>query len=389
MRRSRLTGRTRANDTEFGWYFAGEPMDKRHSRGGRIRLVRYEPEVPTCIHSRCPSPSPDPEQPLCTCNKRCELHCPERHPHTPSSNASSGAEPVRCRVRGGFHTTKRERSPQAEKVICTCNNLCEFHTREDRPRSSTDSELSDGERLARCACDFCRAERRERANGMRPGTSSSSDSSDSERVRRHRYNRTATRESETFPQFDRWHREVYTHTNTPATSTRFSSRGASFTATRHPAPIVHHLHCHKAMYCEEHPELCRAIPSPLPSPTPTRTPRQSDGKPRPVSGETPTQGALRCICGRYLSPEPVSPVAGSPRPAPRTVKYCSCFRVEKKKYYVDETGYFTPVEDDTSSEISTRAMPGNEGDQDEAHCPLYHRCRPRFEYGHGWVCGRK
>jgi hypothetical protein len=368
-------------------------MNKRHSRGGRIRLVRYGPEVQTCIHSRCPSPSHVPEKPGCTCGNRCELHCTERRSQSPSSITSSSFEPaVRCRSCGGFHATKWGRSPQAEKTICTCNKRCELHTREDRPRPPTNSESSECERNWRCPCDWCRVARRElRANRMRPSTSSCSDSSDSECARKyggHRY--AASREPETSPPVERWHREVYTRTNTPATSTNFSSPRTSFTAATHPAPLVHHHHCHKAMYCQKHPELCRATPSPVPKLTPTwNQSHQTSGKSRRGIREKFTRIQPKCTCGRHLSPEPVTPHQDGPlKPAPKAgVQHCSCFHVER--YYVDEPGYYTPYEDDTASATSMFAMPASDGNQDESHCPLYHRCCPRFEHVHGWVCGRK
>ena len=365
-------------------------MEKRHSRGNQIRLVRYGPEMDTCIHSRCPSPSPISEKLVCTCGNRCKLHCNERRSQSPSSITTSDFEPgVRCRSCGGFHAIKQERSSQAEKMICTCNNRCELHAREDRARSPTNSVSSGCERNVKCPCRDCRAERREmRANGMRPTTSSSSDSSDYEHIRRHRGRRTATREPGIFLPAERWHREVHTRTNTPATSTKFNSPRTSFTTVPRPAPLVHH-HCHKAMYCEEHPELCLAVPSSVPKPTPTRTQsRQSVGNSRRGFRENSTQHQPKCTCGRPLSPETVSPPkAGSPKPASKPGdQYCTCFHMEG--YYVDVPGYYTPYEDDTASETSMYAMPANDGDQDESYCPLYHRCRPRLEQC-GWVCGRK
>lgn len=118
MRRSRFTGRSKPNKTEFGWYFAGEPMDKRHSRGGRIRLVRYGPEMETCVHSRCPSPSPISEQPSCPRGNRCEVHPHEARSSSPSNTDSSGYEAAR-RYCERCHSIRREsRSPpQVEKVI--------------------------------------------------------------------------------------------------------------------------------------------------------------------------------------------------------------------------------------------------------------------------------
>ncbi|KAJ5603611.1 hypothetical protein N7537_006567 [Penicillium hordei] len=169
---------------------------------------------------------------------------------------------------------------------------------------------------------------------------------------------------------------------------RYNSARASFTTAPRPGLIVQRHHCRKAEYCESHPELCRAsmpVPSRVPrsNSTPTHSPRSSE-KTRHSPRVKPDP---RCTCQRSASPhkqvphpKPVSP-SKSTRP---DVPHCICFFMDG--YHGDDSGYYTHYEDDTATETSTQAMPG---DVDETRCVFHHRCRPRFERGIGWVCGRK
>lgn len=390
MRRSRLTGQTKykAKDTGFDWFFAGEPMDKRSSRSGRIRLVRYVPETETCIHSQCPSPSALRETVICTCGNRRELHSANTRSSspTPTSRLSPDFEPaLRCKSCGGFHALKRDSSPQAEKPICSCNRF-EFHTREPRPRSPTNSVSMDYGNHRGCSCDNCRAveRRRLRATSTRPTTPSSGDSSDYEQSRsfRRHHRRTPARTPETFSVTERYC-EIHTRPTTSAASTKFNTPLASCTTGR-TTPLVR-CHCPQAMYCEDHPELCRAVPSPAPNPDRAKS-RQSSAKSRHSSRDKSTQRQPKCTCGVPCLSENAPSKPGSAKT--RTgVQYCTC--PYRERGFVDDSEYFDSVDDDISSESSMYAMPADDREDLESHCALYHRCRPRYERGNGWVCGRR
>ncbi|KAJ5506309.1 hypothetical protein N7453_005266 [Penicillium expansum] len=204
MRRSRFTGRSKPNKTEFGWYFAGEPMDKRHPRSGRIRLVRYGPEMETCVHSRCPSPSPIPEKPSCPRGNRCEVHPHEARSSSPSNTDSSGYEAAR-RYCERCHGIRRESGspPQVEKVTCSCHNRCECHSHETRPVTPSSSEYSSSETATKRYGSRHSARRERHSNETRPTTPNSSDFSDDEPSRRRRSgHRTGKREPEHHPQVE-------------------------------------------------------------------------------------------------------------------------------------------------------------------------------------------
>jgi hypothetical protein len=388
MKQSRFTGQTKSNDTEFGWYFAGEPMDKRHSRSGRIRLVRYRPEIEICAHSRCPSPSPIPENAPCTCGNRCEVHPHRtRSPSPSNTDSSSGYEASRCC--GGCHAIRRESgsSPQAEKAICTCNNRCERHSREPRPITPSSSGYSSSESDKKRYGGRHSTRRERRSTDTRPTTPTSSDFSDYGSPRRRGTgHRTQNREPEYHPQVEKCQCEVHAPPpSTPAmTGQRYNSQRASFATAPRSSPIVqhHYHHCRKATYCESHPEACRASilgPSPVPraTPTPTRSPRPSEKSRHSARAKSDP----KCTCRRSASPKQMpSPKAASPRP---DTQHCTCFQMDG--YYADDSHYY----DDTTSEASIQAISGYYRDVDESFCVYHHRCRPRFECGLGWVCGRK
>ncbi|OQE46035.1 hypothetical protein PENCOP_c001G08622 [Penicillium coprophilum] len=210
MRRSRVTGQSKSNDTEFGWYFAGEPMEKRRSRGGRIRLVRYGPEREICAHSRCPSPSPSPEKAPCSCSKRCEAHPHGTRSPSPSNTDTSLHEIIQCC--GGCHAIRRERefSPLVEKLICTCNHRCEYHSHESRPITPSSSEHSSSESATKRYGSRHSMRRERRSNDTRPATPNSSDVSDYDPPRRRRSgHRIPQREPEHHPQVDNCQCEVH------------------------------------------------------------------------------------------------------------------------------------------------------------------------------------
>jgi hypothetical protein len=400
MRRSRLTGRSKPKDTEFGWYFAGEPMNKRHSRSGRIKLVRYGPEVEVCAHSRCPSPSPTPEKSSCTCHDRCGHHLNGTRSPSPNSSNYSGYESVR-RCCGGCHTIVYESgpSPHAEKAPCSCNSRCELHSNENRSFSPNSSESSSTESIIKC-CGGCQSSTRERrSTETRPTTPNSSDCSDYEPPRRRRGHRTSKRESENPPRTDKCRCEVHTPSSTPATaSPKYMSARTSFATTPRPVPAINspRHHCRKASYCETHPELCRArasTPSPMPRATPTPTRSAHFTEPPPNGRSSRNKHAQP----RSTSKRPVSP--SKQMPIPRTMpsskseapqpehQYRSYFYMDG--YHSDDAGYYTTYDDESASEISNMAVPGFDAHADESLCMYHHRCRPRFECGSGWVCGRE
>ncbi|CAI7604947.1 unnamed protein product [Penicillium viridicatum] len=371
MTRSRFTGRFKPNKTEYGWYFAGEPMDKRHSRNGRIRLVRYGPEMDPCVHSRCPSPSPIPET---ACGNRCEVHPNGARCQSPCNIDSPDYETTR-RYCGRCHGIRREPEspPQVEKATCTCNNRSESATKHYGSRQST--------------------RRERRSNDTRPTTPNSSDFSDDEPPRRRRTGqRTTKRGPEHHLRVEVCQCEAHAPPPIPPAmpDQRYNSARASFTTAPRPGPVVQCHYCRKAEYCESHPELCKAsmpVPSPVPrsNPTPTRSPRSSE-KTRHSPRVRPDQ---KCTCRQSASPRKQvpspKPVFSSKSTSPRPdIPHCICFFMDG--YHADDSGYYTPYDDDTATETSTQAM---SGDVDETRCVFHHRCRPRFERGLGWVCGRK
>ncbi|CAG8899316.1 unnamed protein product [Penicillium egyptiacum] len=396
MRRSRFTGRSKPNGAEFDWYFAGEPMDKRHSRSGRIRLVRYGPEIETCAHSRCPSPSPIPERTSCSCGNTCELHSHGTRSPSPSNTDSSGCESVKVCC-GGCHAIRRGpgSSPQVEKVMCSCSNRCECHSRETRPITPSSSEYSSSESATQHYGSRHSTRRERYSNDTRPTTPNSSDLSDYEPPSRRRSgHRISKREPEHHPQAETCQCEAHAPPpSTPAISgQRYNSPRASFATTPRSGPVVQRHHCRKASYCESHPESCRAsipAPSPVPrsTPTPTRSPRSSEKLRR----SSRVKSEPKCTCTRPASPPkqvpPPKPVSSSKPTSPRPdVQHCSCFYMNG--YHADDSGYYAAY-DDTASETSIQAMPDHDRDVDETRCAFYHRCRPKFECGLGWVCGRK
>ncbi|KAJ5383523.1 hypothetical protein N7517_001434 [Penicillium concentricum] len=391
MRRSRVTGRPKPKDTQFGWYFAGEPMEKRHSRSGRIRLVRYGPERKICAHSRCPSPSPILENALCTCSNRCEVHPHGTRSPSPGNTDSSPYEAIRCCGRCHIIRRERESSPQVEKIICTCNHRCECHSPETRTVTPSSSEYSSSETATRRHNSRHTTRRERRSNDTRPTTPNSSDFSDYDPPRRRRTgHRTTKREPEHHPQVEVHQFEVHAPSpDTPATpGQRYKSTRASIATAPLPSPVVHRHHCRKAAYCERHPEGCRASiyalsPVPRPTSTPTRSPRSSE-KTRRDSRE---KSDPRCTCRRSASPKQMFPPKRVPSPKPTPprpdVQHCTCFYMDG--YHADDSGYY----DDNASETSIQAIPDHDRDVDESFCVYHHRCRPRFERGLGWVCGRK
>ncbi|KAJ5835950.1 hypothetical protein N7447_001976 [Penicillium robsamsonii] len=386
MRRSRVTGRSKPKDTEFGWYFAGEPMEKRHSRSGRIRLVRYGPEREICVHSRCPSPSPIPENAPCTCGNRCKVHPHGTRSPSPSNTDSSLYGAIRCC--GGCHAIRREResSPQVEKLICTCNHRCACHSPETRTVTPSASEYSSSETATRRHVSRHSSRRERRSNDARPTTPNSSDFSDYDPSRRRRTgHRTTKRQPEHHPQVEECQCEAHIPPpNTPAgPSQRYKSPRALIATAPRPSPVVHRHHCCKASYCESHPEGCRAT-MPRPTPTPTRSPRSSDKPRHSLREKSDPKYTYRRSASPPKQMPPMKPVT-SPKPtSPRPdVHHCTCFHMDE--YHADDSGYY----DDTVSETSIQAMPDHDRDVDESFCVYHHRCRPRFECGLGWVCGRK
>ncbi|KAJ5686273.1 hypothetical protein N7536_008892 [Penicillium majusculum] len=396
MSRSRFTGRFKPDKTDYGWYFAGEPMDKRHSRNGRIRLVRYGPEMDLCVHSRCPSPSPIPETAPCSCGNRCEVHPNGTRCQSPGNTDSSGYEAV-TRYCPTCHGIRREPEspPQVEKPTCTCNHRCECpcHLHETRPITPNSSEYSSSESTTKRYGSRQSTRRERRSNDTRPTTPNSSDLSDYGPPRRRRTGqRTTKREPEHHMQVEICQCEAHAPPPGPPAmpGPRYNSARASFTTAPRPGPVVQLHYCRKAEYCESHPELCRAsmpVPSPVPrlNPTPTRAPRSSE-KTRRSPRVRPDQ---KCTCRGSASPRkqvpPPKPVSSSKSTSPRPdVPHCICLFMDG--YYGDDSGYYTTYDDDTATETSTQAMPG---DVDETRCVFHHRCRPRFERGLGWVCGRK
>ncbi|CAI7606102.1 unnamed protein product [Penicillium bialowiezense] len=261
-------------------------MDKRRPRSSRIRLVRYIPETETCVHSRCPTPYPNRDTAVCTCGSRCEIHSPEPRAPSPTSSVNSSFEPaLRCKSCGGFHILKQEPSPQVERLVCSCSRR-EIYIKEVRPRSPSKSLSSSSDYNSRCGCDKCRGveNRRERPREPRPISPTSSDSSNYGRTAGSRGRRTPARRPDTAPGAER-PREAPTPPMTPAPSAKPTSTRPS-TTTLHAAPIIHH-HCSQAAYCEEHPEFCRVMPSPVPMPPSMRT---QSGQSTPKSQQAPGAG---------------------------------------------------------------------------------------------------
>ncbi|KAJ5230049.1 hypothetical protein N7489_010757 [Penicillium chrysogenum] len=390
MGRSMFSGRSKPVDPQFGWYFAGEPMDKRHSRSRGIRLVRYGPEIEPCAHSRCPSPSPITENTPCTCTNTCELRSHGTRSQSQSDSYSSVSESVIVCC-GGCHAIRREPgpSPQVEKVIC----LCECHSRETLPIIPSSSGYSSSESATKRYGSRHSTRHERRSNDTRPTTPNSSDFSDYELPKRRRGHRISTREPERHLQLEKFHGEG--HTPPPSTTAtpgqRYHSPRASLVTAPRAGPVIQR-HCRKASYCERHPELCRAtipVPSPVPrpTPTPTRSPRSIEKpqhKPRakPEPKRTYTQA---------VSPPKRTPSA-KPVPSPKPIcprhgaQNCGCVYMDG--YRADDSSYYAPYDDDTVSETSIQAMPDHDR-VDETRCTFHHRCRPKFECGVGWVCGRK
>ncbi|CAG8038343.1 unnamed protein product [Penicillium nalgiovense] len=377
MRRSRFTGRSKPNGSEFSWYFAGEPMDKRHSRSGRIRLVRYGPEMESCAHSRCPSPSPAPEKTPCACNNTCELHSHGTRSQSQSDADSSGSESVIVCC-GGCHTIRRELgpSPQVEKVIC----FCECHSRGTPPITPSSSGYSSSESATKRYGSRHSTRRERRSNDTRPTTPNTSDFSDYELPRRRRGHRISTREPEHHSQLEKFQRED--HTPPPSTTAtsgqRYRSPRASLATAPRPGPVIQR-HCRKASYCERHPELCelrflclrrcrdqrqpqRALPEPK------RTYAQPASPPKQMSPTKPVP-SVKPMCPRHGA------------------QHCGCVYMDG--YHADDSSYYAPYDDDTVSETSIQAVPDHDRAVDETRCAFHHRCRPKFECGVGWVCGRK
>lgn len=104
---------------------------------------------------------------------------------------------------------------------------------------------------------------------------------------------------------------------------------------------------------------------------PTQTaPRshRSTGKPRTKSPQA------KCTCKRQTPP---------PEP---DIWHCDCCH---KDCQPDTGSHVTPYDDTLSDCPSVRVIPDYDRDGDESRCSSYHRCRPRFDYRQGWVCGRK
>ncbi|KAJ5939881.1 hypothetical protein N7516_000049 [Penicillium verrucosum] len=396
MAQSRFTGRLKPKKTEYGWYFAGEPMEKRHSRNGRIRLVRYGPEMDPCVHSRCPSPSPIPETASCSCGNRCEVHPNGTRCQSPGNTDFPGYGAA-SRYCGRCHGIRREPEspPQVEKAICTCNLRCECpcHSHETRPITPNSSDYSSSESATKRYGSRQSTRRERRSNDTRPTTPNSSDFSDYGPPRRRRAGqRTTKREPEHHQRVEICQCEVHAPPPSPPAmpDQRYNSARASFTTAPRPGPVVQRHYCRKAEYCESHPELCRASmparsPVPIPNPTPTRSPRSSE-KTRHSPRAKPDR---ICTCRRSASPRkqvpPPKPVSSSKSTSPRPdIPHCICFFMDG--YHADSSGYYTHYDNDTATETSTQAMPGA---VDETRCVFHHRCRPRFERGLGWVCGRK
>ncbi|KAJ5319364.1 hypothetical protein MYU51_013355 [Penicillium brevicompactum] len=327
-------------------------MDKKRPRSSRIRLVRYIPET------------------------------------SPTSSIHSGFEPgMRCKSCGGFHALKPGLSSPVERLVCSCSR-CEIYIKEVRPRSSSNSLSSDSDYNSKCGCDKCRdiENRRIRPREPRPISPTSSDSSGYERTAGAR-DRHPARRAGSSPLAEK-PREAPSAPMTPALSAKPTSTRPSIT-TMHAAPIIHHhcsqaapmIHYHssQAAYCMEHPELCRVMPSPIPLPAPPRTqPQQSHPRSRQGSPDQPNPRQLKCTCGSPAS-ETFSSRYGTPRTWTR-FQHCGCGSTAEQ--YIFDGG-------DTASDSSVHAMAGDDHDDIESHCPLHHRCRPRFEAEHGWVCGRK
>ncbi|KAI3144327.1 hypothetical protein CBS147326_1331 [Penicillium roqueforti] len=388
MRRSRFTGRSKPNNTEFGWYFAGEPMDKRLSRSGRIRLVRYGPETEPCAHSRCPSPSPIPEKAYCTCSSTCAIHSHRTRSPSPANTDSSIYE-VKIVCCGGCHTIRREvgSPPQVEEIPCSCDNRCERRSHETSPITPSSSDYSSSEPATKQYDNRHSTRRERRSNDTRPTTPNSSDFSDYEPPRRRRSgHRTSKREPEHHPQMEKCQCEAHApRPNKPAMSAQ------RFTTAPRSGPVVQH-HCRKASYCESHPESCRAympVPSPMPRPTPppTRFPRSSEKSRHSLDVKSDPKYTYRRSASPPNKTPPPKPVPSSKRTSSRPdSQHYGRFHVDG--FHADNSGYYT-YDYDAASETSIQAMPGHDRDVDERRCTFYHRCRPRFECGLGWVCGRK
>ncbi|KAJ5549913.1 hypothetical protein N7461_004611 [Penicillium sp. DV-2018c] len=374
-------------------------MDKKRSRGGKIKLVRYEPEVDVCAHSRCPSPSRAPEKPSCTCHDRCEHHLHGIRSPSPNSSTYSGYEPVR-RCCGGCHAIIYESgpSPLAEKAHCSCNSRCELHSNENRSFVPNDSESSSSESIIKC-CGGCQSPTRQRRSPeTRPTTPNSSDYSDYEPPRRHRGHRTSKRESEHPPQEGNCGCEAHTPSGTPVTaSPKYMSARMSFAPLPRPVPMINkngHHHCRKASYCETHPELCRArtsTPSPMPraTPTPSRSAHFNETQPNGRASRN-KHAEPRSTSKRPASLSKQMPIPRNMRPSKsegHRPEHRSYFYMDG--YHTDDAGYYATYDEESGSEISNMAVPGFDAHADESLCMHYHRCRPRFECGLGWVCGRE
>ncbi|KAJ6188734.1 hypothetical protein N7519_003642 [Penicillium mononematosum] len=376
MTRSRFSGRSKSNGSEFGWYFAGEPMDKRHSRSGRIRLVRYGPEMEPCAHSRCPSPSPIPEKTPCACNNTCELHSHGTRSQSQSDPDSSGSESVVVCC-GGCHAIRREPgpSPQVEKVIC----FCECHSRKTTPITPSSSGYSSSGSATKCYGSRHSTRRERRPNDTRPTTPNSSDFSDYELPRRRRGHRISTREPEHHPQLEKSQREAHAPPpSTTATSGQryHSPRGSLATAPHAPGAVPSFDYCAFAG-AETNPNpnaLSRSIEKPRHKP-----------RVKPELKRTYTQAASP---PKQTPPTKPKPVPSSKLMCPRHgAQHCGCVYMDG--YHADDSSYYAPYDDDTVSETSIQAMPDHDRAVDETRCAFHHRCRPKFECGVGWVCGRK
>ena len=388
MKRSRFTGRSKSNGTQFGWYFAGEPMDKRHSRSEQIRLVRYGPGMEPCAHSRCPSPSPTSEKTPCACSNTCGLHSHGTRSQSQSDADSFVSESVIVCC-GGCHAIRREPSPQVEKAIC----FCECHARETLPIISSNSGYSSSESATKRYGSRHSTRRERRSSDTRP-TTPNSDFSDYGLPRRRRGHRISTGEPEHHPQLEKAQREA--HLSPPSTTAtsgqRYNSPHASLTTAPRPGPVVQ-LHCRKASYCERHPELCQAsipVHSPMlrPNPAPTRSSRSIEkARHKPQVKPEPKR--------TYTQPAPPPKRAAPTKPVPsfkptcprHGVQHCACVYMDE--YHADDSSYYAPYDGDTVSETSIQAMPDHDMDVDETRCAFHHRCRPKFECGVGWVCGRR
>ncbi|KAJ5772990.1 hypothetical protein N7457_007886 [Penicillium paradoxum] len=360
----------------------------------------------TCAHSRCPSPSPTPEKARCSC-PHCEIHSNATRSPSPSNSEFSGYDPAKTCC-GGCHAIKRDPEPSshAEKAHCSCNQQCQLHPNETRPFTPSSSEYSDSESTTQChgSCHRWKSERY--FTDTRPTTVNSGHFSDQEPIRKRRSGHpTSKREPEHSPRVEQCQCEAHASPNIPAVSNpRFTSPRASAMAAPRPASTgTPHHQCRKASYCETHPETCQALRSAHVSrvrsmPIPARSPEIGEARPneKPRRSRRAETVQPECTCRRSPSPAkqapPLRPVSASKPGSLRPDSlHCNC---HMDGYYADDSGYYTTYDDDTVSDAdaSIQATSGHlrtDDESNESNCVYYHRCRPKFECGIGWVCGRK